>query len=108
MADIDGEGCLLYVYRFEDNEIFVMDGYKYSNWLVCDEYRVYFEGDYQSGISCYDSYYNAICKTLGGREQYEILSGEQGGIFGQMTDMLSSTIETDENGGMVYKFYMSK
>ena len=45
---------------------------------------------------------------MGGREQYEILSGEQGGIFGQMTDMLSSTIETDENGGMVYKFYMSK
>lgn len=107
MADIDGEGCLLYVYRFEDNEIFVMDGYKYSNWLVCDEYRVYFEGDYQSGISCYDSYYNAICKTLGGREQYEILSGEQGGIFGQVTDMLSSTIEIND-GEMVYKFYMSK
>ena len=108
MADIDGEGCLLYVYSFEKNDISVMDGYAYSSWLVCDDYRVYFEGDYKTGISCYDSYYNAICKTLGGHECYDIFCGEQGGIFGQMTDRLSSTIETDENGGMIYKFCITK
>ena len=105
---MDTGGYLLYVYNYERDEVFVMDYEVNNSYLACDGDRVYFGGDFGEGINCYDSHQNTVCRGLVTGMDYEINTGEGNGIFGQVSDPLSSTINMDEEGNLVYSLYYIK
>lgn len=95
----------LYIYDNELCELNVMNYSKLSDSFACDGDRVYFDGKLNSGVACYDLSEKRVNMELYGDLQYGIRTNGRMGIYGQINNVLSSSVEVDENGWMVYNFY---